>query len=88
MLKHTPKPWSIDPNDKDGCFVTADCDGLRVADCYNGERQLDDECAANAKLISAAPELLEAIKEICCAADEGNAVTLIKARAALAKATT
>jgi glycine/D-amino acid oxidase-like deaminating enzyme len=59
MSKHTSGPWDVDPNDK--FAVTADCDGLQVCGTEYEDRA-DDENAANARLIAAAPELLDVCK--------------------------
>jgi hypothetical protein len=61
MSKHTFAPWDVDPNDK--FSVTADCDGLQVCSTEFEDRD-DDENAANARLIAAAPELLEALQAL------------------------
>lgn len=51
----------------------------------------DEEAKANARLIAAAPELLEALKNILTSVDFGTAAVLeplvVEARAAIAKAT-
>ena len=83
MTKHTPGPWRY----VDGYF---DCDvwaGNKMVLSY--ERHPTDEDRANARLMAAAPELLEAL-EACLmvlnAHDYDGAVKKI-ARAAIASAT-
>jgi len=87
--QHTPGPWSTyTPNymksvhaiDPDICEMTS-------------TRPLD-EVSANAQLIAAAPELLEALQELIAEADNtGGSIRQVtrysvdKARAAIAKAT-
>jgi len=58
--KHTPGPWII----RDGSFIDAptmtclaNVRAAHVADNF--------ECQANAKLIAAAPDLLEALRSMC-----------------------
>ena len=54
MNKHTPAPWFNDFKDGN----VNDKGGLFVASCYTSFRG-DETIRANAKLIAAAPELLE-----------------------------
>lgn len=99
--KHTQGPWSFDPEDKS---IVGKDEGLSIATIDNidvgGDKgfHFGDESEANARLIAAAPELLEALRgldEAYCRA--GTHLTreertedrkrLIAARAAIAKAT-
>lgn len=84
---HTPGPWRL--HDMERATVVAGKPGGEIANCLNG---FGDQ-AANAHLIAAAPELLEALQWI---ADEiGDPVTPTRpsvdaiqaARAAIVKAT-
>jgi hypothetical protein len=68
-LKHTPGPWV--PEFGESYRVRAKQDGGQVAIMMNlkGQhgligRRTGDEVAANARLIAAAPELLESLKAI------------------------
>lgn len=73
--KYTPGPWSVydchgDKLDacrfENGAFqvMSVDCDHHAVADCScNHSCRMEDECEANARLIAAAPDLLEACME-------------------------
>ena len=84
MSRHTPGPWAIyvnAPSDivirkmsKDGYEL---CSIARVSSGY-----------ANARLIAAAPELLEALQSVLdnCLDSEGLCAAHAKARAAIAKA--
>ena len=54
--KHTPGPWAIIPKGKPFAGDIADNTGAVVAQAYLNEHQ------ANAKLISAAPDMLEALE--------------------------
>jgi len=73
---------SINPNERIKKVATAD---------YNGDVSMK-ECAANARLIAAAPELLEAAIDVDRMLDLGQWTTdqysrLAKLRSAIAKAT-
>ena len=77
--KHTPGPWHV----ANGVQVRSEKDQLaRVWMMRTGEGK------ANARLIAAAPELLEAIEELLSATQHLNPcpATVEKARAAIAKA--
>ena len=90
--QHTPGPWA---------YIVPDGYVVRHPQIYSdfgpvanatwlGENKLD-QLKANARLIAAAPELLEALEEIVSAADGDGwsqlDADLRKARAAIAKAT-
>lgn len=77
MSKHTPGPWAFYWLDREQLRVhQAPHIGVGVAGCYS---------EANARLIAAAPELLELLQEIV---DRGLSMTRIaKARDVIAKAT-
>ena len=86
MSKHTPGPWN-----RLGTVVWDEKMGRVVAQCATtlNQMQADD---ANARLIAAAPDLLEALKEILTLPQliGGGTVSIPiqNARAAIAKATT
>lgn len=94
--KHTPGPWYYRPeepsveaehNNDTGFFLT-------VADCGESRTMSVDEQKANARLIAAAPELLEAL-QVCLWAltdETGNIAereynASVMARAAITKST-
>ncbi|HBP6823498.1 TPA: hypothetical protein L6B08_26940 [Pseudomonas aeruginosa] len=89
MMKHTPGPWHVGGPNK--CTIY-DKHSQRLANSFEGvmaTQRTDSECEANARLIAAAPELLEAL-QVCiqqitalCSADD----VPDQARAAIAKAT-
>lgn len=91
MSKHTPGPWGHKTWDvnKDGEFnYTVEKDDKSICEIVGTGEQAE----ANARLIAAAPELLEALK-VCSAelfaqcADHPRAMLFVKeARAAIAKA--
>jgi hypothetical protein len=58
--QHTPGPWFVDPTGDIGFWFVGDRDG-GIADCDPGDRDIY-ECEANARLIAAAPDLLEALR--------------------------
>jgi hypothetical protein len=68
MSKHTPGPWSVDAVPGLPVYINAGDDGLRpVADINGLEDGINndarrEEQMANAALIAAAPDLLEACK--------------------------
>ena len=79
MSTHTPGPWHV----ANGCQIRSAKDQIAKAWMMrNGEG------LANARLIAAAPEMLEALEEIVCAADGDGwsqlDADLRKARAAIA----
>jgi hypothetical protein len=83
-MKYTAGPWKAEINDWGRVIVAADPE-IDIACMVNGESsQIAD---ANARLISAAPELLEALKgalaEHSC---DWNGCWCQDARAAIAKA--
>lgn len=89
-FRHTPGPWvcyadlpSVDPN----WHIVTNASRMRVlANVHIEPGNAVDE--ANARLITAAPELLAACRYIVEAGENGDEVTAIaKARAAIAKAT-
>jgi hypothetical protein len=100
MSKHTPGPWILCFQDDDAepsagvVFATEQLVGGRIpstnwddAVAYCGRNHLNHEVYANARLIAAAPELLEALRDIVAKADRlgHDSPELGKARAAIAK---
>lgn len=57
--KHTPGPWSVDPNAPE--YVTEDATGYQIANTVQGDH-MEPVSEANARLIAAAPELLDALE--------------------------
>lgn len=83
---HTKGPWVID-GAEDGIFAK---DDLKVCSMYRGGiLQADGEQEANARLIAAAPDLLEALKALADRVDRftfDGGKEQDAARAVLAKA--
>ena len=87
MSAHTPGPWGLDGNLIEGP------DGERVA-CITAYSRRTPKQKANARLIAAAPELLEALRGLLNAPDPDEVEdatprfrAVMKAHAAIAKAT-
>jgi hypothetical protein len=69
MTQHTAGPWTIDesPSPVYGSNGTLVAEGVRIggiATCYTTGTRSSDKNRANARLIAAAPELLEALKRL------------------------
>jgi hypothetical protein len=85
--QHTPEPWRYLPGDGLAWrpSVQRATEGGFVVQGSSRERE-----EADAKLIAAAPDLLEALKKLCDMADDGDVACWVaewdKARAAIAKA--
>lgn len=90
--KHTPGPWAhINPDGFTVRHPQVYSDTGPVCNAtWLGDGRID-ELRANARLISAAPEMLDALQEIVAAADGSGLAqldaTLADARSAIAKAT-
>lgn len=81
MKQPSAVPWKVD---KYGDVVAAN--GIAVADCNIFHfRRSEEENRENARLIAAAPDLLEALKGVVAVADR-KTVEFDRARAAIAKA--
>jgi len=68
MNKHTPATWIMNVKDKfcyeDWLYITDDKDRVICKVSHNLVELHVEEYAANAKLIAAAPELLEALNRV------------------------
>lgn len=101
-MSHTPGPWfahdfsGLNEGDVEASDFSVSCttpDHITVAIMGKGLRNKKDEWEANARLIAAAPELLEALEELYRLIDDahdGDRVFTLelayKAKAAIAKA--
>lgn len=80
MTKHTPGPWQVD---KTYGLIMAGNE-IEIAACHAG-RGADAE--ANARLIAAAPEMLDALEKIeSCLSPDDNDIAAKAVRHAIAKA--
>lgn len=91
---HTPGPWTAEPDtngqNRRRYILSPRADIIGTVTTING---FEKECAANARLIAAAPDLLAALDDLLLWADipdDGSRVAVIlrnNGRAAIAKAT-
>ncbi len=63
MSKHTPGPWRVVFGNRLGIHGPKDEIGWPKPIVYNAGLCTDEEAQANAQLIAAAPELLEALED-------------------------
>lgn len=61
-MKHTPGPWILDKH-QNGYSIRADSNGRFVAAIQGAYSNADKELECDAKLIAAAPEMLEALEK-------------------------
>lgn len=94
MSKPTPGPWSSCLNRPGSSFLVRDKENRLVCDMswHSSSRQhypLRDESEANARLIAAAPDLLDALLMVSNGPHDAEAIAdmLPTVRAAIAKAT-
>lgn len=99
MSKHTPGPWRLLPEEADRAYVrvrgTIPGGRYKVANIvtptYHGAPPREaEETRANARLIAAAPDLLESLAELLDALDQNGSCSYERireaGRAAIAKA--
>ena len=88
--RYTPGPWKVfrvkDGANKGKVIGIGDADAGGITDPFGGLWRSGKELEANAELIAAAPDLLDALQRI--AADPSNVATIMDCwgRAAIAKA--
>ncbi len=67
-MKHTPGPWSLDPDDDTfgtGCMaVNATGGPVAHVESWTDDVEMRKEALANGRLIEAAPDLLEACNQL------------------------
>jgi hypothetical protein len=88
MSKHTPGPWSVD--DPHQIWAESAGEYVAITRVEDWDTIPREQAEANARLIAAAPELLEALKAMLTNWEEAPAYgsdAAAKARAAIAKAT-
>lgn len=94
--QHTPGPWALTAEGFGFSVRSAGTmengylsEHICSMDHYRDDRA--EEQTPNARLIAAAPELLEALQKLCAIADDGDVASWVSewdaARAAIAKAT-
>jgi len=99
MSKHTPGPWAVFRRDGYSTYIHAINEGgeintFQVASCHSATSRkyfpTRGEAEANARLIAAAPDLLEALQALSAYfgtdTDNGLDELLTQARAAITKA--
>lgn len=62
--KYTPGPWSFSETSGHGTRLIYGADRYLVADAGRIPKRSDEEATANARLISAAPDLLAALDDL------------------------
>lgn len=91
---HTPGPWAFRPSESDSnLFQVLDAQGVVIGFVFRGDRAATRAvCEANARLIAAAPDLLQELRNIANAdtvewddRSEFEAWAKSRARAAIAK---
>jgi len=85
MTKYTKGPWTVHRTMKD-CVTFDGPEGMENLFLCNVDGYYACQNEADARLIAAAPELLEALKAVVSVADRAT-VEFDMARAAIAKAT-
>ena len=85
MKQHTPGPWAILERAEDS--RTHISNGAHIV-CTLGTTRTDGSPnhSANARLIAAAPEMLDALQAVCDACGASDTLLMAQVRAALAKA--
>lgn len=89
MTKHTAAPWEYTastPEDGFECFIICAGKGYSQRQIANVNGTQDEKSEANARLIAAAPELLEALKVLVANGGIGSEDMFDDAREAIAKA--
>ena len=93
--KHTPGPWQIGTPGPNGCYTVGTAQGLMTAVIAESLHDNPEVALADASLVSASPELLEALEELkdlfemfgmLSFQDPGEGSTAWKVNQAIAKA--
>ena len=92
MTRHTPAPWLIEPHTygRFDAYIVSETGTLARVFRHGDNLAIDEECEANARLISVAPDLLEALIEMtsrCSAMQSSQQGVFIQSYKAIAKAT-
>ncbi len=89
-MKHTPGPWTANLAPQGGFDIEKDPNDLgryMVLATRNADEARAEEMHANARLIAAAPDLLEALRDMVSDRECLSEATVAFAKAAIAKAT-
>jgi hypothetical protein len=85
-LNHTPGPWILERDRAKSLSIYGDT--TFIGEVYHEVDEPSPEENANARLIAAAPDLLDACRmALSCMAPDDNDITARALRAAIAKAT-
>jgi predicted Zn-ribbon and HTH transcriptional regulator len=63
--KHTPGPWSVDDGEWGYVVHSSDTSDDVIASLQPADEPAESECLANARLVAAAPDLLDAVRWAC-----------------------
>lgn len=77
--KHTPGPWSVGRYPDDGSLAVVN-EKLTIAlmdQSFYGNQISKEKCEANAQLIAAAPDMLEALQDAVNWAEAGKPMDLL-----------
>ena len=86
-MSHTPGPWRTFDTAYGAVHIVKRASDSHMTDVVVINRERNENAAADARLIAAAPDLLAALREMMSAMDDGSdEPTLVDARAAIAKA--
>jgi hypothetical protein len=77
---HTPAPWQVSP------LGNVMKDSLKIATVEQMPSNNENERIANAQLISACPDMFQALQAICDAFWNQNSILIDQCKAALVKA--
>lgn len=90
MAEHTKGPWRVGVKNAGTDERTVDAEHYHVCTCHHHcVGSIEKEMEANARLIAAAPDMLEALERLVANLDEGDFVSTTRideASAAIAKA--
>ena len=87
MSKHTPGPWKVRDYKNSGLGVCQSIDENEVI-CWSAgtKREISRDRLSNAQLISASPDLLEALELVCAYYGHDDSQAIENARNAISKA--
>jgi len=87
IAQHTPGPWRLDTPEPDGEIIVMDEQDVSVATCWKQPLDPDVWVESNARLIAAAPDLLDAAELVVARWERGDLAEAVRElSAAVAKA--